>query len=150
MSDFEREIVQCLNRFFRTKQIQGFAYRPKPQKFPNRYGDVLTDSPDSRYNLLIECTSIIDKKLYFSQHFHADKQNVHPVDTISDYLAKTGRTGFLAIEFRQEAGNPGEAFLIPWETIVEHFRNNRGIAIEDARNCIEFGRSKEGYVLEHV
>jgi len=150
MSDFEREIVQCLNRFFRTKQIQGFAYRPKPQNFPNRHGDILTDSPVSYYNLLIECTSIIDKKLYFSQHFHVNKQNEHRVDIISDFLAKTGRNGFLAIEFRQGPGNPGEAFLIPWVTVVEYFRNNRGIALEDARNYREFGRSKEGYVLEHL
>ena len=94
MSDFEREIVHCLNRFFKTHHIQGFAYRLKQHKFTSQYVDVLVDSLNPSYYLSIECKSIIDKKLYFSQHFHADKNNVHQVDAISDFLSKTGRTGY--------------------------------------------------------
>lgn len=62
----------------------------------------------------------------------------------------TSRRGFLAVEFRQEPGRANEAFLIPWETVIEHFRNNQGITREDARNHIEFGRSNDGYVLKHL
>ena len=91
MSDFEREIVHCLNRYFKTHHIQGFAYRLKQHKFTSQYVDVLVDSLNPSYYLSIECKSIIDKKLYFSQHFHADKNNVHQVDAISDFLSKTGR-----------------------------------------------------------
>ena len=148
MSDFEREIVHCLNRFFKTCQIQGFAYRLKQHKFTSQYVDVLVDSLNPTYYLSIECKSIIDKKLYFSQHFHSDKNNVHQVDAISEFLAKTGRIGFLAVEFRQGPGKASEAYLIPWGNVVDHFRNNKGISIEDARACIALTRSKDGYVLE--
>jgi len=150
MSDFEREIVHCLNRYFKTHHIQGFAYRLKQHKFTSQYVDVLVDSLNPSYYLSIECKSIMDKKLYFSQHFHADKNNVHQVDTISDFLSKTGRTGYLAIEFRHGPGKANEAFLIPWATVTEHFRNNRGITVEDAREGVVLGRNREGYCLERL
>jgi len=73
MSDFEREIVNCLNRFFLTHHIQGFAYRLRPSRLTSQVVDVLADSFNPSYNLSFECKSIIDKKLYFSQHFHTDK-----------------------------------------------------------------------------
>jgi Holliday junction resolvase len=150
MSDFEREIVHCLNRFFKTHHIQGFAYRLKQHKFTSQYVDVLVDSLNPSYYLTIECKSIIDKKLYFSQHFHADKNNVHQVDAISDFCAKTGRIGFLAIEFRSGPGKASEAFLIPWTVVMDQFGNNNGITIEDARNYIPLLRSKDGYVLDRL
>ncbi len=149
MSDFEREIVSCLNRFFKTHHIPGFAYRLR-QSRSGQHVDVLADSLNPSYCLSIECRSIIDKKLYFSQHFHADRNKVHPVDAITDFLAKTGRIGFLAVEFRQGPGRAGEGFLIPWPVVVEHFRENRGITIEDARSCIVLVRSKDGYLLESL
>ena len=150
MSDFEREIVHCLNRYFKTHHIQGFAYRLKQHKFTSQYVDVLVDSLNPSYYLSIECKSIMDKKLYFSQHFHADKNNVHQVDTISDFLSKTGRTGYFAIEFRHGPGKANEAFLIPWATVIEHFRNNRGITVEDAREGVVLGRTRDGYCVEKL
>ena len=150
MSDFEREIVHCLNRFFKTHHIQGFAYRLKQSRFTSQYVDVLVDSLNPTYYLSVECKSIIDKKLYFSQHFHSDKNKVHQVDAISDFLTKTGRIGYLAVEFRQGPGKASEGFLIPWPVVVGHFRANKGITIEDARSCIALTRSKDGYLLESL
>ena len=150
MSDFEREIVHCLNRFFKTHHIQGFAYRLKQHKFTSQYVDVLVDSLNPSYYLFIECKSIIDRKLYFSQHFHVDKDKVHQVDAISHFLVKTGRIGFLAVEFRQGPGRASEAFLIPWPLVVGHFRANIGITPDDARSCIILARSKDGYLLESL
>jgi Holliday junction resolvase len=150
MSDFEREIVHCLNHFLKTHHIPGFAYRLRPQRFTNKYVDVLVDSLNPSYHLAIECKSIIDKKIYFSQHFHAHRNKVHPVDTISDFLANTGRIGFLAVEFRQGPGKVSEAFLIPWPVVVDHFRNNTGISAHDARSCIVLTRSKDGYLLKSL
>jgi Holliday junction resolvase len=150
MSDFEREIVHCLNRFFKMHHIQGFAYRLKQHKFTSQYVDVLVDSLNPSYYLSIECKSIIDRKLYFSQHFHSDRNKVHQVDAISDFLAKTGRIGFLAVEFRQGPGKASEAFLIPWPLVVGHFRDNKGITIDDARSCIALTKSKDGYLLESL
>lgn len=150
MSDFEREIVHCLNRFFKIHHIQGFAYRLKQHKFSSQDVDVLVDSLNPSYYMAIECKSILDKKLYFTQHFHTDRKSVHQVDAISDFLKKTGRTGFLAIEFRFGAGKANEAYLIPWTRVIEHFELNRGISIDDARNCIRLARSREGYLLENL
>jgi Holliday junction resolvase len=150
MSDFEREIVYCLNRFFKTHHIQGFAYRFRRHKSTSQCGDVLADSLNPLYYLSIECKSIIDKKLYFSQHFHADKNSVHPVDAVADFLLKTGRIGFLAVEFRHGPGKAGQAFLIPWPVVVDHFRASKGITIDDARSCIVLARSKDGYLLESL
>lgn len=92
--------------------------------------DVLVDSLNPTYYLAIECKSILDKKLYFSQHFHTDKKSIHQVDAITDFLKKTGRAGFLAIEFRFGAGKANEAYLIPWAAVIDHFRLNRGISLE--------------------
>lgn len=150
MSDFEREIVHCLNRFFKTNHIQGFAYRLKQHKFTSQYVDVLVDSLNPTYYLSIECKSIIDKKLYFSQHFHMDKNKVHQVDAISDFLAKTGRIGYLAVEFRQGPGRASEAYLIPWQQVSDHFSASKGIGIEDARRGVALKRTKDGYVLDSL
>ena len=147
MSDFEREIVHCLNRYFTTHHIQGFAYRIRKSRSTNRCVDVLVDSVSPSFHMAIECRSIIDRKLYFSQHFHAGRDKVHPVDAIAGFLAETKRTGYLAVEFRQGGGRPGEAFLIPWETVVARFCMNRGISVDDARACIVLEKSRDGYVL---
>jgi Holliday junction resolvase len=150
MSDFEREIVHCVNRFFKSHHVQGFAYRLKQHKFSSQYVDVLVDSLNPSYYLAIECKSILDKKIYFSQHFHSDKNGTHQMDAISDFLKKTGRTGFLAIEFRFGPGKANEAYLIPWATVLDHFLHNRGISLDDARNCIRLARTREGYLLEQL
>jgi Holliday junction resolvase len=150
MSDFEREIVHCMNRFFKTHHVQGFAYRLKQHKFSSQYVDVLVDSLSPSYYLAIECKSILDKKIYFSQHFHSDKNGTHQMDAITDFLKKTGRSGYLAIEFRFGAGKANEAYLIPWPTVLDHFLHNRGIGLDDARHGIRLGRSREGYLLERL
>jgi len=151
MSDFEREIVHCMNRFFKTRHIHGFAYRLKQHKFTSQYVDVLVDSLNPSYYLSIECKSIIDKKLYFSQHFHSDKNKVHQVDAISEFLIRTGRAGYLAVEFRQGPGKSNEAYLIPWATVVGHYKENKGITVEDARSAgTALSRSKDGYLLEKL
>lgn len=108
---------------------------------------MLADSPHPSWYCSIECRSIIDKKLYFTQHFHADSNSLHPVDAISDQLRKSGRTGFLAVEFRQGPHMADEAFLIPWQQVAGRFRHSTGISREDARSCIVLARSKDGYVL---
>ncbi len=150
MSDFERQIVHCFNRFFEARHIHGFAYRLKQHRFSTQYIDVLVDCISPSYYCAVECKSIMDKKLYFSQHFHSDKKNVHQVDAISGFLQKTGRAGYLAVEFRPGAGKPNEAYLLPWAVVVDHFRDNRGIGIDDARQGIALSRKKGEYLLERL
>jgi hypothetical protein len=145
MSDFAREMVRCLNHYFRARQVAGFACRPKQR---TAVGDVWADSPDPACPLLIVCRSIVDRKLYFSQHFHAGKDKIHPVEAVTASLADNGRAGYLAVEFRQ--GTEREAFLIPWAAVLECYRTGNGITIDDARAGIALTRVKDGYALEHL
>jgi Holliday junction resolvase len=150
MSDFEREMVACLNRFFEAEKRQGFAYRLKQHKWSTQYVDVLVDSLDPRYYCAIECKSIRGKKLYFSQHFHNDRNHVHQVDGISTFLSRTGRRGYLAIEFRFGSGKTREAYLIPWDSLVRFYRSAPGIGIDEFRGFIPLLRTPEGYLLTEL
>jgi hypothetical protein len=104
VSDFKQEIVHWPNRFFRTHYRKEFACRFKQQKFGAQYADVLVDSPDPRYCLAIGCKSISDKKPCFTRYFQSDRNKVRKADSITGFPAKTGRTGFPAIEFRFGTG----------------------------------------------
>jgi len=150
MSDFEREMVACLNRFFEAGKRQGFAYRLKQSKWSTQYVDVLVDSLDPRYYCAIECKSIHGKKLYFSQHFHVDRNHVHQVESISTFLSRTGRRGYLAIEFRFGSGKTREAYLIPWDALVRFYKSAPGIGIEEFREFIALPRTPEGYNLTEL
>jgi len=150
MSDFEREMVTCLNRFFEAGKRQGFAYRLKQSKWSAQYVDVLVDSLDPRYYCAIECKSIHGKKLYFSQHFHIDRNLIHQVDSISAFLSRTGRRGYLAIEFRFGSGRTREAYLIPWDALVRLYRTAPGIGIDEFRGFITLLRTPEGYLLREL
>ena len=150
MSDFEREIVRTLNSFFSEQSIPGFAYRLKQARFNSQYVDLIADSLDPRYYLAIECKSIKSKKLYFSQHFHYDKNGVHQVDLISVFLEKTGRRGYLAVEFRGGAGRPNEAYLLPWHRVRDMYLSESGISKEEFRDGISLARVSQKYVLESI
>ena len=149
MADFERDMVHCLNRYFEDNGLKGYAYRLKQSKYNTQYVDVLVDSLDPRYYLAVECKSLKGKKIYFKQHFHEDKDKVHQIDAIWDFIGKTGRRGFLAVEFRGGSGKANRAFMIPWQTVLRIRETDPGISLEDiAREGVELKRSKGGYVLE--
>ena len=150
MSDFEREMVACLNRFFRDTKRQGFAYRLKQHKYSTQYVDVLVDSLDPRFYCAIECKSIHGTKLYWKKHFHIDKNGLHQVEAISAFLARTGRRGYLAIEFRFGPGKAREAYLIPWAALVSCYRSGPGIGIDEFRTHIPLGRTPDGYLLREL
>jgi len=63
---------------------------------------------------VIECKSIsMDKgagALYFSQHFTTDKQGIHQIERISEFLLKSGRRGYLAVKLRMGVGKSRQAF----------------------------------------
>ncbi|WP_317135722.1 Holliday junction resolvase [Methanochimaera problematica] len=130
--------------------MKGYAYRLKQSKFNTQYVDILVDSLDPRYYLAIECKSIQGKKLYFSQHFHEDKNNVHQIDSITDFIKKTGRRGFLAVEFRGGRGKQNVAYLLPWEKLQEFRENSPGISREDFKCGIELKRSSGCYILNDL
>lgn len=150
MSDFERDVVHCMNAFFAERSLQGFAYRLKQHKFATQYVDVLVDSLDPRYYCAIECKSIKGKRIYFSQHFHADKAGVHQIDAITEFLRRTGRRGFLAVEFRGGPGQKNEAYLMPWATLLSCRAAGQGIGRDEFAACIPLERCTDGYILAHL
>jgi hypothetical protein len=147
MSDFERDVVACFNHFFEEQKMRGFAYRLKQHKFSTQFIDVLVDCLDPHYYLAIECKSIRGKKLYFTQHFHVDRNKIHQVDAISTFLSRTGRKGYLAIEFRFGSGKTREAYLLPWEQVKALYTTTQGISLDDFREGLAFRRQGDGYLL---
>jgi Holliday junction resolvase len=147
MGSFERDVVHCLNNFFSVRSLRGFAYRLKQSKFNTQYVDVLVDSLDPRYYLAIECKSIRGKKLYFSQHFHLDRKDVHQVESISEFLERTGRRGFIAVEFRSGPGRAKEAYLLPWDAVRHAYGESAGLSVEEFRSGIALLRECDSYVL---
>lgn len=145
-NDFEREMVICMNRFFTENKKKGFAYRLKQSHFNTQYVDIIVDSLDPAYYMAIECKSLNGKRLYFTSNFHKDKDGVHQVDNISGFVKYTGRSGYLAVEFRGQ-GPKNEAYLMPWNMVLEFFAKQPGIPIDEFRNCIQLERVQGGYRL---
>ncbi|HJJ87883.1 MAG TPA: Holliday junction resolvase, partial [Methanocorpusculum sp.] len=132
-------------RFFTENRKRGFAYRFKQSTFNTQYVDIIVDSKEPGYYLAIECKSLKGKRLSFSSNFHKDKDGVHQIDNISGFISYTGRRGFLAAEFR--GGPKNEAYLMPWELVLEYFDSAASIPIEAFRECVVLERITGGYRL---
>jgi len=129
MPNFENELTKAINRSFGE---EGIACRRKQAKYTNQIFDILVDHPKNY--IAIECKSIkasSTNKLYWSQHF-SDNQ----IEKESNFLKKSGRNGFLAVELRRGRGKPKEAYLYGWLDLLDYYRTKKGISIEDV---IEFG-----------
>lgn len=107
MSDFENDLKNAINT--NLEEIgEGIAYRRKQAQYTSQILDVIVDNP----YIGIECKSVSkksSKKLYFSQHFSEDQ-----VERTTEFLDKSDRAGFLALEIRRGRGKSRQAYLIPW------------------------------------
>ncbi|MCQ1536589.1 hypothetical protein FTO70_13090 [Methanosarcina sp. KYL-1] len=153
MTEFERVLVHSFNTYIEEKGIRAISYRLKQHRFTSQFLDVLVDSLDPDLYLGIECKSIsVDKganALYFSQHFTVDKKGVHQIERISDYLKKSGRHGYLAVELRMGVGRGREAYMIPWKELEQSYRaENLKLTLQEIRNFPEIKRKGKGYKIE--
>jgi hypothetical protein len=153
MTEFERTLVRSFNRFFEDNRIRAVAHRIKQHRFTPQYLDVLVDSLNPDYYLGIECKSISTDKgagaLYFSQHFTTDKNGIHQVERISDYIARSGRNGFLAVELRHGAGRKRTAHAIPWGDIEERYGcGDLKYSVCEIQEYPEIKRSGNNYVID--
>ena len=154
MTEFERVLVQSFNAYFGQTGIKGISHRLKQHRFTPQFLDVLVDSLHPDYYLGIECKSISVEKganaLYFTQHFTVDKNGVHQIVRISDYLKKSGRTGFLAVELRMGPGRARKAHIIPWIELERLYRADDvvKIAVDDIRNYPEIERKGAMYIID--
>ncbi len=110
MPNFENDLCKAINQSFKGK---GIAYRRKQAKYTSQEFDILIDHPD-KY-IAIECKSVNfkkTKKLYFSQHFSNNQ-----IERESEFLDKSGRDGFLAIELRRGRGKSRKYIIKEWSLI---------------------------------
>lgn len=153
MTEFERELVKAFNNFFEEEDISAFAHRKKQHRFSSQVCDVLVDSKHEMFYLAIENKSVKTSstgKLYFSQHF-SEANNLHQVERISDFVEKSGRKGFLAVELKRGRGKPREGYMIPWRKIRERYENgNPGMSIEEIKQHPQLMRSSGTYSIEKI
>jgi hypothetical protein len=155
MSEFERELVKSFNIFFSAHHINGIAYRIKQHRFSAQILDVLVDSLDPKYYLGIECKSISTDKgtsaLYFTQHFSVDKSGAHQIVKIDEFLKKSGRRGYLAIELRKGSGRAKIAYLIEWNAVMKRYRSNQlGFGVSELDDFNSIRRTDGKYKLDEV
>lgn len=153
MTDFERELVNAFNKFFEEEEINGIAHRKKQHRFSSQLCDVLVDSKHEMFYLAIENKSVktsSTNKLYFSQHF-SDTQDGHQVERISDFLDRSGRKGFLAVELKRGRGRSRKAYMVPWTIIRQRYENGEpGLSIDEIREHPEIFRSGEVYSVAEI
>ncbi|MEA1985807.1 MAG: hypothetical protein U9N13_09195 [Euryarchaeota archaeon] len=156
MTEFERVLVRSFNTFFEMENIKGIAHRLKQHRFTPQFLDVLVDSLNPDYYLGIECKSISVEKganaLYFTQHFTVDNKGAHQIDRISDFLRRSGRTGFLAVELRHGPGCARKAHIIPWNELHQRFHTDGVLkyTVEEIQDYPEILRHGEQYVIEPI
>jgi len=153
MTEFERLLVNSFNTYIEEKGIRAISYRLKQHRFTPQFLDVLVDSLNPDLYLGIECKSIsVDKganALYFSQHFTVDKRGSHQIERISDYLNKSGRRGFLAVELRMGTGHDREAYMVPWEKLKKKYlTQNLKLTLEEIRSFPEIRRDGKNYRID--
>ena len=153
MTDFERELVNAFNRFFEEEGLNGIAHRKKQHRFSSQLCDVLVDSPHDMFYLAIENKSVktsSTNKLYFSQHF-STSDNGHQVARISDFLDRSGRQGYLAVELKRGRGRPRKAYMVPWRFIRERYENGEtGLHLDELDQFPEILRSSENYSIARI
>ncbi|KGK98295.1 hypothetical protein LI82_11305 [Methanococcoides methylutens] len=156
MTEFERELVQSFNAFFEKNNVRGIAHRLKQHRFTPQFLDVLVDSLNPDYYMGIECKSISVEKganaLYFTQHFTVDKKGSHQIDRISDFLRRSGRNGFLAVELRMGAGCARKAHIIPWDDLYSRFHDESSLkyTVEEIQTYPPIERKSGHYLIEPV
>lgn len=153
MTEFERELVNSFNEYFQNNSTRGIAYRLKQHRFTSQVVDILVDSLHPDFYLGIECKSISTDKgataLYFTQHFSTDKDGVHQAERMTQFLRDSGRKGLLAIELRRGIGRPRKAYIIPWDQVLDRFKNDEvGFQVDEIQEYPEITREGEHYTVD--
>jgi hypothetical protein len=153
MSNFERELVRSFNDYFSENSLDAIAYRMKQHRFSQQMLDVLVDSADRRLYLGIECKSISTGKgataLYFSQHFSINKRGEHQATKMQEFIQKSGRVGYLAVELRMGSGKSKAAYFITWPHVWRRYtEGHAGFSIEEIKGSKLIARSDGKYAVQ--
>jgi len=155
MSNFERELVRSFNDYFSENDLDAIAYRMKQHQFSQQMLDVLVDSGDRRLYLGIECKSISAAKgasaLYFSQHFSVNRRGEHQATKMQDFLQRSGRTGYLAVELRMGSGKSKVAYFVTWPDVWHRYITKQaGFSIEEIGGYKPIARNDGKYAVDSL
>jgi len=153
MGDFEWALVNAFNSFFEREGIAAIAYRLRQSRFASQLADILVDSRNPEYYLAIECKSVDARKtsaLYFKQHF-SKAAGEHQLSRETEFMARSGRQGILAVELRRGTGKGRTAHLVPWGLAFQSFdQGQRGITLRDIEANPPLERSKGAYSISRL
>ncbi|HOV51737.1 MAG TPA: hypothetical protein PKV83_02250 [Methanothrix sp.] len=153
MSDFEWALVGAFNSFFQRENIAAIAYRLKQSRFSAQLADILVDSRIPEYYLAIECKSVDARKtksLYFKQHF-STAAGEHQMSRETDFIARSGRQGILAVELRWGPGLPRSAHLLPWGMAAQSYDDGkRGITLQEIEANPPLQRIRGAYEISRL
>jgi len=148
-NNFESLLVRSLRHYFDTSYIRAFVERRPQTRYKKQFVDVTVDSPHVGY-LAIECKSTKGAYLNFLSNFHTVEDGLnhtHQIETISWYLHKTGRVGYLAVESRAPKGN--QFSLIPWADVSTRFNSGfKGYKLDELRGYPRATKDKRTKLYE--
>jgi len=99
MTQLESIVVEKINKWLKENKIKAIAYRRfGPNRFVNQFCDILIDSSNKKYYLAIEVKKLTYPKLYFTD------LPKNQVKNMTDFLSKSGRTGFLIMGLYDKKG----------------------------------------------
>ena len=130
---FESILVKSLQTATEESGVRALVYKYPMTKYQMQGFDVYVDSPVSSWYRAYECKSLDFTEpapLYFSSHFHVSK-GVHQLDYESSILAKSGRSGYLAVELRRKKSSDRSVSLIPFDEVMRiRARGNKSLPVK--------------------
>lgn len=164
MSDEEQEFARAIETYLEERG-SGVAWRHKQARFTEQKLDIFVDLPETRFTGLgIEHKAVkLDStnKLYFSSHFSEketdDGELIHQIDAISEFLDRSGRVGWLAIQVRRGRGKPTDTYMLTWEFVKSLYEDEDEAGIdlrlldewsEDRREVLKLERESSQWVID--
>lgn len=136
MTDEEHSFVRAFKDYIEENEIKAEIWRDTQHMGSDQKLDIFLDTSCLGY-FGIEHKSVkinSSKKLYFTQHFSEKEmpsgEVEHQVDTISDFLENSGRTGFLAIQVRRGRGKPTDTYMLEWSLLIEKYEDDSCAGID--------------------
>ena len=141
-STTERRIVQLLNDYYESNEIEAYAHRLKQGGYAPQHIDVLSLSCTHKYYLGVEAKSAMKEDingrpftlLYYSRYFVTAKDGTHQVTRTAEYLNKCGLNGYLAFELRAGSGRKNHIYWVPFEEVVLNYNaGETGMTLEQIK-----------------
>lgn len=144
MADFEQQLVQAYNTFFNKRQLPhpkgaGIAKRRKQAQYTSQPCDIEVYQPNTQTRFATNCLAIECKtkkmksstKLYWTRDF-SESDNTHQIESMKQYLEKTGMKGSLAVSLRRGRGRNKHAYLIPFQYVYNKYTEDgfKGLDLE--------------------